>query len=213
MTGAGLCLVAHASTPALRRATFGAGTGGAADTLDGGGRRAASRLAADPVLAQVETWLAAPSRTGPARCTGAAVETARVLAGRDVVLEPALADCDYGAWTGRTFEEVAGAEPDGVRVWLTDPDAAPHGGESVTAFVRRVGAWLDGYAASARQAADARRTAAVVHPAVVRAAVVHVMRAPVAAFTRLDVAPLAVLRLRGDRNGWRLALPGSALRR
>ncbi|MGC4853528.1 histidine phosphatase family protein [Micromonospora sp. DT4] len=47
------------------------------------------------------------------------------------VVEAALADCDYGEWTGRALQEIAATRPDALREWLTAPDAAPHGGEAV----------------------------------------------------------------------------------
>lgn len=217
MTATRLCLVAHATTPALRRATF--GTGAADDVLDASGRRAASALAGHPALSRMDTWLAAPTRAAGAASTpdgtapgwrpgrsdppsrpGPAAQTAEALGWPGVTLEPALADCDYGDWTGRTLDEIAAADPDGVRRWLTDPAAAPHGGESVTALIRRVGDWLDRYADSGR------RAAAVTHAAVIRAAMTYVMRAPPASFRCLDVVPLAVVRLSARDGRWRIEL-------
>ena len=36
-----------------------------------------------------------------------------------------------------------GPEPGAVTLWLADPRAAPHGGESLLAFIPRIGGWLD----------------------------------------------------------------------
>ena len=52
---------------------------------------------------------------------------------------------------------------------MTDPDAAPHGGESLTALLARVAAWLD------EQAALDGTAVAVTHGGVVKAAVVHAL--------------------------------------
>ncbi|GHJ93227.1 hypothetical protein SNE510_27460 [Streptomyces sp. NE5-10] len=45
-----------------------------------------------------------------------------------------------GRWCGRTLEEVAGAEAEAVSLWLSDPAAAPHGGESLREFRTLIGA-------------------------------------------------------------------------
>ncbi|MFE9653650.1 histidine phosphatase family protein [Micromonospora sp. NPDC006431] len=197
MTTARLQLVAHAPTRALRLATFG---GGNVD-LDEGGRRAALALA-NQAPAGESCCLSSPAE--------AAVQTATAWGLRPTI-EPAVADCDYGDWTGRTLDEVAAANPDGLQRWLTDPDAAPHGGESLTALVDRVGRWLHA------QAVRSARITAITHAAVIRAALVNVLRAPSAAFWQLDVAPLSVLHLRAGNRGWRVHLeppgPMDAVRR
>jgi histidine phosphatase superfamily protein (branch 1) len=46
------------------------------------------------------------------------------------------------------------------------------------------------------------------HPAVLRAATVHVLDAPLAAFWRVDVEPLARLSLTCAAGRWNLRLPG-----
>ncbi|WP_146617958.1 histidine phosphatase family protein, partial [Rhodoplanes serenus] len=81
--------------------------------------------------------------------------------------------------------------------WRSGPDAAPEGGESLRALLARVGAWLD-----ARM--SARKLLAVTHPAVVRAAVVHVLAAPPSSFWQVDAGPLALVDLRHDGRRWAL---------
>lgn len=180
-----LLLVTHGLNASLRHVVFG-GTAG----LDPAGAEAAAvalrNQTAEEVLA------------GPAP---ACRQTAEAL-GHTPVAEPALADADYGSWTGRTLADVSASDPDGVRAWLTDPDAAPHGGESVTQLVRRTAAWLD------RLGPEPRTVLAVTHAAVVRAAVVHALAAPPGAFWRTEAGPLAVTRLRSGDRGWTLALTG-----
>ncbi|MEA2289971.1 MAG: hypothetical protein QOD55_1968, partial [Solirubrobacteraceae bacterium] len=161
-------LVRHASTRAARRACF-----APEDALDARGRREAAALkgglpAADEALA------------GP--CL-AAFQTMSLAGFAPVRVEPALADCDYGRWTGRALDEVQREEPDAVAAWLTDPDGTPHGGESVRALLERIAAWLDG------RSAPSGTVVAVAPGAVVRAAVVHALDAPASAFWRIDVAP------------------------
>ncbi|MFE5868695.1 histidine phosphatase family protein [Streptomyces roseifaciens] len=132
--------------------------------------------------------LTAPS----ARCA----ETAAALGLAAARTEPALRDLDPGRWRGRPLAEVGTAEPQALAAWLTDPDAAPHGGESVRDAVARVGAWLDGL--------EDGRVLAVTAPAVVRAALVHALALPPQAFWRLDVLPLSVTELSGRGGRWNL---------
>ncbi|MFC6020785.1 histidine phosphatase family protein [Plantactinospora solaniradicis] len=196
MTATSLLLVAHAHTAAIRRAVF----GGGAEPLDEGGSRAALALApASPdgrgLLGRIDVCLSTPAVAG--------LQTAYAL-GLQPTLEPALADCDYGRWTGQPLDEVADWEPDAVRSWLTEPDAAPHGGESVSALLHRVGGWLDG------QADRGGRIGAVTHPVVIRAVLVRALRLPPTVFWQLDVAPLAVVRLTGRGSRWQLHLTAPA---
>ncbi|GHF59052.1 phosphoglycerate mutase [Streptomyces mashuensis] len=126
-------------------------------------------------------------------------ETAAALGLSAAGPEPALRDLDAGRWRGRALADVAAHEAEGLAAWLADPDAAPHGGESVTELTGRVGAWLDGLTVG-----DGGRVLAVADPAVVRAAVVHALRLPPAAFWRLDVAPLTLTELSGRAGRWNL---------
>jgi broad specificity phosphatase PhoE len=132
--------------------------------------------------------LAAPSRI--CRATASSL-------GIDVTVIPDLADCDYGRWTGRRFEDVLAEAPGVVRAWLDDPATAPHGGETIAALVDRVGGWLD-------EGVDGGSVLAVAPGAVIRAAVLRVLRAPVTSYSRVDVAPLGCVRLNGHAGRWNL---------
>lgn len=116
----------------------------------------------------------------------------------DVVAE--LDDCDFGCWRGRTLVDVASNHPGEFACWLSDPAGAPHGGESITALIARVASWLDAIA-------SADSVIAITHPAVLRAASLHVLNAPAASFWRIDVAPLAMLDLRHDSRRWAMRAP------
>ena len=118
-------------------------------------------------------------------------------------VDDALRRWDLGAWAGHTFDEVAAREPDAVAAWLSDPAAAPHGGEPLAALLDRTRTWL--------AAAPAGRTLAVCGPAVVRAALVVVLDAPPTAFWRVDLAPLTVTDLRGGPARWTVRSTGAAL--
>ena len=172
----GLRLIAAGHTPALRRAVFGGD-----DDLDTAGRNAARARRAP---GHRGPWVCAPTR--------AARATVHELGGGDPLLEPRLADPDYGSWTGRTLDQVD------LGTWLTDPAAAPHGGESLSALTVRAGAWLDEQAG--------RTLTAVAHPTVVRAALCHALGLPPDGIWRLDVAPLSVCRLAHRAGRWHLFL-------
>ncbi|MGK5733496.1 histidine phosphatase family protein [Streptomyces sp. URMC 124] len=150
-----------------------------------GARRTRAAAGALPAAARV---LTAPS----ARCAGSA-EALGLTAARP---EPALRDLDAGRWHGRLLAEVGADEPKALAAWLTDPGAAPHGGESVLDVVARAGAWLDGL--------EDGRVLAVTTPVVIRAALVHALALPPQTFWRLDVLPLSVTELSGRGGRWNL---------
>lgn len=134
-----------------------------------------------------------------ARCLSApelrAQQTARGLA---FTLDDSLRDCDLGRWQGQSLKHLEQYEPHDLQCWLSDPHAAPHGGESIAALCRRVGEWMD-------SALGGGEWVAVTHPLVIRAAVLHALGAPLESFQRIDVPPLARVRFsRYDR--WRLQM-------
>ncbi|MER6533334.1 histidine phosphatase family protein [Streptomyces sp900105755] len=172
-------LVAPAITPSLRRARFDDG-----DSIERPGAVALSLPAAGGEVSS-------PS----VRCR----ETAAAL-GLDASVEPELSGLDAGRWRGRTLEEVGTAEPEALLQWLTDPGAAPHGGESVRELCARVTGWLD------RTGRSAGRTIAVVEPEVVRAVLLHALGAPESAFWRVDVPPLSATEIAGGPGRWNLRL-------
>jgi len=173
--------VRHAPTTATRAFAFPAD-----EPLDDRGRADAEALAA-AIPARFDV-LCSPAR----RCR----ETADAAQLRRAQLEPELAECDFGAWTGRTLEQVSAADADAVGEWMADPAACPHGGESLAAFSARVGAWLDG------QAALDGGVVAITHGGVVKAAVAHALHAPIESFWRIDALPLAVTELHAQEGRW-----------
>ncbi len=176
-----LVLLRHASTTAVRRAAFPLD-----EPLDPAGEAAARALAGR--LGRAD---AVCSDTLRARATAAAL-------GLDARPELRLAECDFGRWAGRSLAEVHAEDPDGAVAWMTDPGAAPHGGEPLAAFAARVAGWLD------EQAAEDGRTVAVTHGGVVKAAVVRALGAPFEAFWRVDAAPLHTTELVAHEGRWTL---------
>ncbi|MFE0647128.1 histidine phosphatase family protein [Streptomyces sp. NPDC059534] len=179
-----LTLISPATSEALREVRFDDD-----GPLDPAGIARAESLAA-AVIASSPAWTS-PS----ARCRG----TARALGLRAEPLDE-LAACDMGRWRGRTLAAVAADEEEAVAAWLSDPAAAPHGGESLRDLRGRVGAWLDTLGS-----ASGPRTA-VVEPDVVRAAALHALGAPDGTSWRLDVRPLTALHLTGRAGRWNVRM-------
>ncbi|MEV6115614.1 histidine phosphatase family protein [Streptomyces sp. NPDC052109] len=136
------------------------------------------------------------SPTPRSRATGDAL-------GYAPLVQPALRDCDMGRWRGMTLGEAMAREPEAVDTWLADPRATPHGGESLLAFITRVGGWLD-----TRPAEDGGRIVAVAEPAVIRAALVYALKAPPATYWNIDVRPLSMSAVTGRAGRWNLRLDG-----
>ena len=116
--------------------------------------------------------------------------------GFEAVADEALRECDYGRWSGRALDEIQGEEPENVAAWLADMDAAPHGGEPLSAVLRRVGAWLDQH----RQKGG--HSLVVTHASVIRAAILVVLTAPARSFWSIDIGPLSLTDLRSDGARW-----------
>ncbi|MEW1776558.1 histidine phosphatase family protein [Streptomyces sp. NPDC086777] len=129
-------------------------------------------------------------RTPTVRCSQTAAAVGLVAAP-----EPMLRDLDVGGWRGRSVGEIAAADPDGFSAWLTDPDAAPHGGESVRGLCRRAADWLGS------MASGTGHTVAITEAAVVRAALVQALGMPARSFWHLSVPPLGTVLLTW-RDGW-----------
>ncbi|MFZ2511021.1 MAG: histidine phosphatase family protein, partial [Gordonia sp. (in: high G+C Gram-positive bacteria)] len=66
--------------------------------------------------------------------------TARLL-GLSGQVDPGLATLDLGSWCGQAPEQISADE---LGPWFADPAAAPHGGETVAAFVARIGVHVTG---------------------------------------------------------------------
>jgi broad specificity phosphatase PhoE len=193
-----LLLISHASTAAQRAGRFPAD-----DPLDARGLAEAQAQAVRTRLATVDDVAAFVS---PAVC---ARETAAAL-GLAASVDAGLADMNYGAWQGRRLADVAAEAPQDLAAWARDPDAAPHGGESFSQLVKRVGEWLDALnGAKYRAPNHALDVIAVTHAPVLRAAIVHALGASPAVFPRIEIAPLSIIELRRSSRGWTSWWPAS----
>jgi broad specificity phosphatase PhoE len=175
-----ITLVCHATTRALRAATFGGD-----DALDEAGKASAQRLAGR--LGPVDRCWTSPATR--------ARETATAL-GLQAAVDERLRDCDFGRWSGLRFQQVLFREPRKLVSWIRKPESAPHGGESIPELLRRVSSWI------AEQGREKGHTVAVTHSAVIRAAIVHVIQAQLPSFWRIDVLPLSRTELRTNGRRW-----------
>ncbi|MEV6176579.1 histidine phosphatase family protein [Streptomyces sp. NPDC052016] len=137
------------------------------------------------------------SPTPRSRATGDAL-------GYAPLVQLALRDCDMGRWRGLTLGEAMAREPEAVDAWLADPRATPHGGESLLAFISRVGGWLE-----TRPPEDGCRIVAVAEPSVIRAALVYALKAPPSTYWNIDVRPLSTTTVTGRSGRWNLRLDGT----
>ncbi len=181
-------LISHAATDAVRRAAF---------PLD------------EPLEEREFTRIAdlgwhAPRAqrilSGPEQRTQ---QTAEALGLMSTVVND-LRDCDYAQWRGRDLNEIQSSDPEGLLAWLTDPAAAPHGGESIVDLIARTASWLE-------DQKDLPHTIAITHPSLIRAAIVHLLGAPAASFWRIDIAPLSLTDLRFNGRSWTLRSAASPL--
>ncbi|RBQ18316.1 histidine phosphatase family protein [Spongiactinospora rosea] len=169
--------VRHATTPGMRAARFPAD-----EDADPAGLAKAAALG---FAAACPVW------TAPGR---AARQTAQAM-GLPAREAAALREADVGRWRGLAYDQVA---PEALASWLTDPDAAPHGGESLTAHAGRVATWLD----SIRDEPD---QIAICDAGTIRAALGHALGTGPLGTARFDLAPLSVTGLTVTRSGWRIA--------
>ena len=133
-----------------------------------------------PLLGRDGRLLRSPAR----RCAVAGAE-----------VERRLRPWDLGAWTGRPLAELDLAS------WRSDPAYDGHGGESLLALHQRVAALLTDLAPGR----GGRSTVvAATHGAVVKAAVVTVLRAPAVAAWDLDVHPASATELSWADGSWRV---------
>lgn len=175
-----LTLVCHAATAATRRATFPSD-----ESIE---------RVPEPAPARADVFLTAPEPS----CH----QTAAAL-GLPAKADDRIRDCDYGSWRGRSLAALTASDPVAVTRWLTDPSAAPHGGESTLDLLARTGAWLD-------VLPEDSRIIAVTHASVVRAAVVHAILATPPSFWRIDVPPLSRTVLTRHGSAWTLRTLGKA---
>ncbi|MEV0379392.1 histidine phosphatase family protein [Nonomuraea sp. NPDC050643] len=180
---------------------------------------------ADPASLSRAAALRLPAGTAWVAPAPAARQTAAAM-GLEPRVVAALAEADCGRWRGLPYGRVAEEEPEALARWLADPEAAPHGGESLAAMAARVAGWLD----TMRERPEG---VVVCDVGVIRAALAHASTTTAIAATphapnttaltttphapgsvaslallgaaRFDLAPLSTTELTHARDGWRVA--------
>ena len=128
-------------------------------------------------------------------------QTAEVVASRlglEVVVEPGVRECGFGAWDGLTYAEVDERWPDELRAWLASPACPPPAGESFDAVFARV---VEARAALAERYRG-RTVLVATHVTPIKSFVRDVLGAPSSSLFRMELAPasLTVLQWYADGN-------------
>lgn len=140
---------------------------------------------------RIRTWA-----TGP---EPACLQTTEALGGSPQILA-ALAAPDLGRWTGTPLSDVAATDGEALRHWLSDPAAAPHGGESLSEATARIGTVCD------RADWPPGRSVVVVTPMVATLIAAHALGGDVSLAFRIDVPPGGRFEISAGHGGWRLVL-------
>lgn len=119
--------------------------------------------------------------------------------GIGVEIAPALNELDFGAWTGKRFEELAG-DPAWDRWNRRRSTACPPGGETMAAAQQRAVAQVERVAA----AHPGRAVVLVSHCDTLRSIVAHVLGLSLDHLLRFEIAPASVTTLEVGPWGARL---------
>ncbi len=107
-------------------------------------------------------------------------------------LDERLAELDFGAWEGKTVEELMRHEPEALQAFWRDPEHhAPPGGEPMSVFSSRVSAAWDGL----QQQYAGQHVLLVTHGGVIRHLICQVRGLPLSGFLSLDVPHGSLHRL------------------
>lgn len=175
-------LIRHAPTAATRRHAFPAD-----EPLDARGLDLAASLRG---RTRGHRIVAGPS----ARCR----QTAAALAPSpcEIEIDPRWSELDFGAWAGRTMQQVWDDDRAALQAWFDDPTVAPTGGEPLDRLARRVAAALD-------DLRDPEDTTSVVVTSAgpVKVAALQALGAPLARIWNVDVTPCSVTTLHARPDG------------
>lgn len=150
--GLRLLLVRHGATAATAERRY-SGRGDVPLSVQG---MMQAKAAGGRVAALVDQPLAAIISSPLRRC----LQTAEaIVSPLPVLTDPDLVECDFGAWEGLTFAEVALRYPEQLGAWMGSTAIAPPGGESFQDVGRRAERWLCGL----RQAYPTGLVVAVTH--------------------------------------------------
>ena len=132
-------------------------------------------------------------------------EFARAYAGRHrlpLTLDPRLQEMDFGAWEGRSAEELMATDPAALRRFWEAPEAQPPpGGEALGRFRGRV---LQAWSAILSESARADHILVVTHGGVIRLLLCHALEQPSDRLLALEVGYASLHRLRIECTGGQL---------
>jgi probable phosphoglycerate mutase len=131
-------------------------------------------------------------------------ETAVPIAARTgltIEIAPAANEFDFGAWTGKSFDDLE-SDPLWHRFNVFRSTVAAPGGESMLDVQQRIVSLMREL--RARHAETA--VAIVAHGDVVRAAILHFLGMPLELFRRIEIAPASISIVEIDDWGARLTL-------
>jgi ribonuclease H / adenosylcobalamin/alpha-ribazole phosphatase len=185
-----LLLLRHGETPLSVERRF-SGLGDPELTPNGiaQAEAAAARLSRKPYNLQVIV-------SSPLRRARVTAEIVAARAGLEVIVEEGLRETDFGDWEGYTFTEIQRRWPDELAAWLTDPSAAPPGGESFGVVAERVEATRD----LLLERYEGKTVLVVSHVTPIKMLLRLALLAPLAALYRmhLDLAALSLVEYYAD---------------
>jgi len=104
-----------------------------------------------------------------------------------------LKEIGFGAWEGLTGDEIRAKDENAMRRFYQDPvNNQPDGAERLRAFYLRVSAAWEDIIATTQQ----ERLLLVVHAGVIRAIVVHVLKAPLLSMYRMQIPSAGMVSIR-----------------
>jgi probable phosphoglycerate mutase len=130
-----------------------------------------------------------------------ALETARLIGqiiGLDPIMDTRLAELNYGAWEGHTFDEIKRSDPAAYRDWDANPaELAPPGGETGVHLIERVTPFMADLAKWYQNG----NVVVVCHKTVCRLLACHIEGVPLADYRRRIPMENAALNVFEAREG------------
>jgi alpha-ribazole phosphatase/probable phosphoglycerate mutase len=112
-----------------------------------------------------------------------------------VAEDPRLREVGFGDWEGHSAEELRQRDPQLLSRFYCDPEHnRPSGAEPLDAFSTRVNTAIG----DILQRHQGQHTLVVTHAGVIRAALTHVLQAPLGSMYRMSVATASISRIRSD---------------
>jgi broad specificity phosphatase PhoE len=125
-------------------------------------------------------------------------QTALALGHAPTLIEPALAEQNFGDWQGKRWEEISG--PVAQAFWSDFANAAPPGGESFAQQLARVARAIERISDEVEDG----DILAVLHGGTIRAALCHALSLPPLKAQAFAVDNLSLTRLERTGQGWRV---------